>query len=91
MSFQKKGQEYISTRLSIQILFPTKVDFIKKKICDKSWRVVMVKIKGTWANVCSWWRYVMKLKRQFSLTPNEALNFTLLQICFIHTLQGAIT
>lgn len=31
MSFQKKGQEYISTRLSIQILFPTKVDFIKKK------------------------------------------------------------
>lgn len=51
----------------------------------------MVKIKGTWANVCSWWRYVMKLKRQFSLTPNEALNFTLLQIRFIHTLQGAIT
>lgn len=32
MSFQKKGQEYISTRLSIQILFPTKVDFIKKKL-----------------------------------------------------------
>lgn len=27
MSFQKKGQEYISTWLSIQILFPTKVDF----------------------------------------------------------------
>lgn len=35
MSFQKKGQEYISTRLWIQILFPTKVDFIKKKIVIK--------------------------------------------------------
>lgn len=48
----------------------------------------MVKIKGTWANVCSWWRYVMKLKRQFSLTPNEALNFTPSNLLYSHSTRS---